>query len=141
MKVVKKSGLRRGFTLIELTVVILIIGIVATIAAPKFFQSVDKTKESSAKQTIEVVRNAVELFRSNTTTYLYPGQAGDQAAMKLELKPYLRKDFPELQVGKLNANIKFVTADPVVATADPEAWVYNKTTGEIRINQAEYITY
>ena len=141
MKVVMKSGLRRGFTLIELTVVILIIGIVATIAAPRFFQSVDKTKESSAKQTIEVVRNAIELFKNNTTTYAYPGQAGDQVAMKAELKSYLRKEFPALQLGKLNADIKFSTADPVVFTADPEAWIYNKATGEIRINHADYITY
>lgn len=139
MKNNMRSGLRRGFTLIELTVVILIIGIVATIAAPKFFDSVTSAKNKSAQQTIEVVRDALELYRANNSAY--PGQATVQATMKTELAPYLRKEFPTIQVGKNNSNIKFVTADPVAVTTDTEAWVYNKATGEIRINHADYITY
>jgi general secretion pathway protein G len=119
--------------------VILIIGIVATIAAPRFFDSVGTAKNKSSAQTIEVVRDAIELFRANNSTY--PGQDDNQATLKTELAPFLRKEFPTCQVGKNNANVKFSTANPLVVTADAEAWLYNKATGEIRMNHADYIAY
>lgn len=139
MKTVLRTGSRRGFTLVELTVVILIIGVIATIAAPRFFDSVSSAKNKSAAQTLEVLRNAIELYRANNSSY--PGQDDTAATMKTELSAFLRKDFPVCQAGKNNADIKFSTANPIVATADAQAWIYNKTTGEIRINHADYISY
>ncbi len=139
MKNVVHGRMRRGFTLVELTVVILIIGIVATIAAPKFFDSVSTAKNKSSAQTLEVVRDAIQLYQANKDTY--PGQDGTVATLKTDLTPFLRKEFPTLQVGKKNADIAFSAASPLVVTADAEAWIYNKTTGEIRINHADYLSY
>lgn len=139
MQTCMKRRMRRGFTLVELTVVILIIGIVATIAAPKFFDSVSTARNKSSSQTVEVVRDAVELYQANNTTY--PGQDDSAATLKSQLEPFLRKGFPALQVGKANSDVVFSAADPLIVTTDPAAWIYNKTTGEIRINHADYISY
>ena len=139
MKNVVHGRMRRGFTLVELTVVILIIGIVATIAAPKFFDSVSTAKNKSSAQTLEVVRDAIALYQANQDSY--PGADGTGATLKTDLTPFLRKEFPTLQVGKKNADIAFSAASPLVVTADPEAWIYNKATGEIRINHADYKSY
>ena len=139
MKSVVKRSLRRGFTLVELTVVILIIGIVATIAAPKFFQSVNTARDKSANQSLEVVRNAIDLYQANNR--VFPGLDDNQVTLKADLSTFLRKEFPTCQAGKNNANVKFSGASPLVATTDPEAWIYNKTTGEVRINDPAYITY
>ena len=139
MKTVVRNRLRGGFTLVELTVVILIIGVIATIAAPRFFDSVGTAKNKSAAQTIEVMRNGIELYRANNSAY--PGADGTAATFKTDLATFLRKEFPTCQVGKTNANIVFSAANPITVTADAEAWIYNKTTGEIRINHADYITY
>lgn len=130
---------RRGFTLVELTVVILIIGIVATIAAPKFFDSVSTARNKSSAQTLEVVRDAIQMYQANTTNY--PGQDDTPATFKSDLAPFLRGPFPTLQVGKKNADVVFSAVSPLAVTADPQAWIYNKTTGEIRINSADYISY
>lgn len=135
----KKSSKRHGFTLVELTVVILIIGIVATIAAPKFFESVNTARDKSAYQSLQVVRDAIDMYQANNR--VLPGQDDDQATLKTQLTPFLRKGFPVCQAGKNNADVVFSAADPLVATADAQAWIYNKTTGEVRINHPDYITY
>ena len=139
MKNVVSRRLRRGFTLVELTVVILIIGIVATIAAPRFFDSVGTAKNKSSAQTIEVLRDAIELYRANNSTY--PGADGTAATLKADLTPFLRKDFPVCMVGNTNSNVFFSAANPLVVGGATEGWIYNKTTGEIRMNHADYITY
>ena len=139
MKNVVSRRLRRGFTLVELTVVILIIGIVATIAAPRFFDSVGTAKNKSSAQSIEVVRDAIELFRANNSAY--PGGDGTAPTLKSDLAQFLRKGFPAAQVGNTNADVFFSAANPLVVAGASEGWIYNKTTGEIRYNHADYITY
>ena len=53
---------RNGFTLIELVVVIMILGILAAVAAPKLLNTSATAIDNGLKQTLAVVRDAIELF-------------------------------------------------------------------------------
>ena len=55
----KKS---KGFTLIELMIVVAIIGILAAVAIPKFADLVNKSKEAAVKGTLGAVRSAVSIY-------------------------------------------------------------------------------
>jgi prepilin-type N-terminal cleavage/methylation domain-containing protein len=59
MNKTKKS---KGFTLIELMIVVAIIGILAAVAIPKFADLVSKSKEAAVKGTLGAVRSAVSIY-------------------------------------------------------------------------------
>jgi prepilin-type N-terminal cleavage/methylation domain-containing protein len=60
---------RKGFTLIELLIVVVIIGILAAIAIPKFSTTKDKAKLASVKTDIRNYMTAEEAYFSDNATY------------------------------------------------------------------------
>ena len=60
---------RRGFTLIELLIVVVIIGILASIALPKFAATKDKAKLASVKTDLRNVMTAQEAYFSDYWVY------------------------------------------------------------------------
>ena len=62
-------GNRKGFTLIELLIVVVIIGILAAIAIPKFAATKDKAKLASVRTDIRNFMTAEEAYFSDYATY------------------------------------------------------------------------
>ena len=124
---------RKGFTLVELVVVILVMGIVAAVAAPKMFDTANDARESSTKHSLTVVRNAIELYRTNTGKY--PGEAGE-TDLKSDLVPYLQGPFP---VSHMNGNDNTGSVT-VTHTGDPLSyggttdWKYDSESGQFIAN-------
>jgi type IV pilus assembly protein PilA len=67
----RKSGVeaRKGFTLVELAVVIVIIGVLAAFGVPRFLQSVERSKASEAFQYLAAIRSAQERYLSKEGVY------------------------------------------------------------------------
>lgn len=64
--VIKKQ---KGFSLIELLVVIIILGLLASLVAPKFFGKVDKARIKTAKTQIELLATALDTYRLDMGVY------------------------------------------------------------------------
>jgi general secretion pathway protein G len=62
-KDIKARARARGFTLLEILVVLAIIGLIAAIAAPQVFKSLGGAKSDSARVQIESLSTAVDLYR------------------------------------------------------------------------------
>src|SRR5947209_6186951 len=60
---------RKGFTLVELAVVIVVIGVLAAFGVPRFIKSVERTKASEAFAYLSAVRAAQERYHAHQGTY------------------------------------------------------------------------
>lgn len=133
-KTIRKRG---GFSLVELVVVVLILGIIAAVAAPRMFDTAGEARENSTRTSLVILRDAIELYKARNGSY--PAAA----TLPTDLKPFVKGPFPIVQMGSnQNSSVVVTTQDPIVA---PEAggagWVYNETTGEILINDAAYLSW
>ena len=65
----KKSERKGGFTLIELLVVLAIIALMLTLAVPRYFQTIDTSKETILSENLHATRDAIDKFYGDTGRY------------------------------------------------------------------------
>jgi len=88
-----------GFTLLELLVVIVIIGLLAGYVAPRYFSQVGKSEIQVAKAQVESLEKALDQFRLDNRRYPTPEEGLDALVAKPAAAanwsgPYLKKAVP-----------------------------------------------
>jgi len=76
-----------GFTLIELIVVMAIVALLVSIAAPRYFLSVENARDQSLRTSLRVMRDAIDQFQADKGRY-------PQSLEELRSNRYLR-EIPE----------------------------------------------
>jgi general secretion pathway protein G len=94
-----KTLKQQGFTLLELLVVIVIIGLLAGYVAPRYFSQVGKSEVQVAKAQIEAIEKALDQFRLDNRRYPTLEEGLDAltakpAAVANWSGPYLKKAVP-----------------------------------------------
>ena len=74
------KGFPKGFTLIELLVVMAIISMLLTIAVPRYFSNIEKSKENVLHENLEIARQALDKFYGDNGKY--PDKLEDLVSQK-----------------------------------------------------------
>jgi MSHA pilin protein MshA len=123
--------MRKGFTLIELVMVIVILGILAATALPRFVDLSSKAKESAAKGALGGIRAALAIAYTSNAVY---GSAGWPSSIAASL--FADNNVPKEPFSNTNA---------VAAGSNPSGttggWLYDSGTGRAWINHSQYSTY
>ena len=61
--------MKRGFTLIELLVVLAVVGVLLTLALPRYFGSIDRSKEAVLKENLHQMREAISRYYADKGRY------------------------------------------------------------------------
>ena len=78
-----RRGRHAGFTLIEIMVVVIIIGLLAAVIVPQFLGRVDDARVTKAKQDVQAMQTALTMFKLDN--YVYP--TTDMGLKALAQKP------------------------------------------------------
>ena len=125
---------KRGFTLVEILVVVVILGILAAIVIPKYSEASSEAKFSNLCTNLHILRSQIELYKSqhNNTPPTFAnfvaqmtGQTDITGAVGNDYGPYMRK-IPINQFNGLNALDNTGTIGDNIG-----AWEYDETTGAI----------
>lgn len=95
----QRCGAQRGFTLLELLVVIVIIGLLAGLVAPRYFDQVGKSNSKIARAQIDSLEKALDQYRLDvgrypTTEQGLPALMSRPQNIEKWAGPYLKKAVP-----------------------------------------------
>ena len=85
---------RRGFTLIELLVVMSIIGLLLTMAVPRYFHTVQRSRETVLKHDLSVLRDAIDKYYGDLGDYpdALPALVTKHYIRTVPIDPFTRSD-------------------------------------------------
>jgi general secretion pathway protein G len=84
----RQSSIRKGFTLIELMVVVVILGILATMVVPKVLSKPEQARRTKAKVDIRSIQSALALFKTDTGRFPTTGEGLQALVTNPGLKGY-----------------------------------------------------
>ncbi len=126
---------QKGFTLIELVIIIVILGILAAVAIPRYRDLAGEARESAARSSLGSLRSAITIYYANEA--VTTGTA-DWPPMDSLVTPgvVMEQSLPENPYqNDTNAPDSVVTGVTRGVTVGARGgWAYNPTTGEIWLN-------
>ncbi len=128
----------KGFTLIELMIVVAIIGILAAIAIPRFAQMLEKSREGSTKGNLGSLKSAASIYYGDTQG-IWPTTL--QSATNYAFSRYLDNISPVKVTGAFVAGatspsgaLVTMTTMSSVPTGAGTGWLYDSNFGNVYVN-------
>lgn len=118
-----------------MVIVILILGIIAAVAAPRMFDTASTAEHNTTRQQLAVLRNAIEMYRARS------GQYPQVDELPLAMESMLNGPFPAPSIGSARGegdvyydNDSDTTVPVVPAPNDTAGWAYKPVNGSLRLN-------
>ncbi|HSH00810.1 MAG TPA: prepilin-type N-terminal cleavage/methylation domain-containing protein [candidate division Zixibacteria bacterium] len=123
---------QRGFSLIELVIIIVILGILAAVAIPKYQDITSEAREASARAALGGIRSAVMIYYANqavtTGSATWPTLATLETAGSV-MEHGIPKNPYQVDANAPDSVVTGVTKGVTVGARG--GWAYNDATGEL----------
>lgn len=125
--------IKSGFTLVEILIVVVILGILAAIVVPQFAGAVDEASIATTKNELIKIRRAADYFRVRNETGLPGVTAGDGTwgVLVAGTGEYLKTPPTNAYVGGANDQVIVLGNTPDAAYQNTHAWIYDSASGNI----------
>jgi len=123
------SDMRRGFTLVEMLIVVLLLSIVAMIVVPRATTASEEARETALGVNLVGLRKAIELYKTDHRGRLPLDPAGS-------FGPYVLKWPANPYVPDAVAELVKCAAAAAPARDDSSGWYYSTETGIMHVNSA-----
>lgn len=115
--------MKKGFTLIEVLVVLVIVGVLAAIALPNFNVMQEKTLDREAKASLALIRAAERVYRMEAGTNYYPYDSYTSTNNVSLINTNLRLSLPTVASPKWSYSINNATSTGIAqATRAGRTW-------------------
>lgn len=129
----RAAGLRRGFTLIEIMIVMTIISILVSMAVPMYQKSILRAKES-------LLRNNLFTLRTVIDEYTYDKGKAPQTLQDLVTEGYLRQ-VPIDPITGTSASWKIVMEDALTSVNQTEPGIFDVHSGSDQTSSLDNTAY
>jgi len=125
----------KGFTLIELVIIIVVLGILASIAIPKYKNIVAESREAAARGALGSMRSGISIYYANaavtTGNAVWPG-IDSLSTVGVVMEQAIPRNPYQLDSNAPDSIVTGVIKGEIVGTRG--GWAYLESTGEIWLN-------
>ena len=141
---------RKAFSLIELVIVIIIMGVISAIAIPRMMKGADNADVTGLQADLAVLRGSIEMYRYEHAAFptalnivqqltTVTQQDGAPWAAGEKYGPYIVK-VPPLKTGahKGDTGVVGIAGPPAAEDAGANGWLYDESVGSIWANDSNH---
>lgn len=125
-------GAARAFTLVEILIVVVILGILAALVVPSFIDATVEAEKKAAVHEVQKLRRAIEVYQVRNANVLPDVSEGNLTwGALVTAGEYLQKAPVNPYVGSTAKGIIVYGNGPDIAYQTDYGWIYNDQTGEV----------
>jgi general secretion pathway protein G len=127
------SNRSRAFTLVEILIVVVILGILAAIVTPQFAAATEQSARTAVVDQVNKIRRALAVYyvRNNSQYPDITAGSGTWGELMTSGGGYMRQAPVNVWVGEANGREIIIRATPDAGFVDTYGWIYDPATGNL----------